>query len=163
MFKRRTPAYRLPRTLRRARANAIDPNLKRMNEEYSAGSVAGKFRVLRWMPDGRYPFQRTCEFQTKTDFCSTTVNPKIEVPKFDKKAFRSEPSRGGAAYGGLGKTTAASLTALTSGRARRRLSNVQHVRVVSSKSSTCFPVSHAHQAMRAKAHAICSSRMCTTT
>ena len=77
-------AYRLPRTLRRARANAIDPNLKQMNEDYSAGSVAGKFRVLRWMPDARFPFQRTCEFQTKTDFCSSTVNPKIEVPKFDR-------------------------------------------------------------------------------
>jgi hypothetical protein len=78
------PAYRLRRTLERARTVALDPNLKQMNDEYSAGSVGGKFRVLRWMPDARYPSQRTCEFQTKTDFCSSTVNPKIDVPKFDK-------------------------------------------------------------------------------
>src|SRR5262249_4290036 len=71
--------------LSRARAEAINPDLKQMNEEYSAGSVAGKFRVMRWMPDPNYPFQRTCEFQTKQDFCNNTVNPKIEVPKFDKK------------------------------------------------------------------------------
>ena len=38
----------------------IEPDLKKMNEDYSAGSVNGKFRVLRrWMPDARYPFQRT--------------------------------------------------------------------------------------------------------
>lgn len=83
-----TPADRLSRTLERARAVAGDPNLKQMNEDYSAGSVAGKFRVLRWMPDARYPFQRMCEFQSKNDFCSSTVNPKIEVPKFDRKGIQ---------------------------------------------------------------------------
>jgi hypothetical protein len=93
-----SPDYRLPRTLRRGRAAAADPNLQQMNEDYSAGSVAGNFRVLRWMPDARYPFQRMCEFQTKNDFCSSTVNPKIDVPKFDKKGVQigSEPKARGA-------------------------------------------------------------------
>ena len=75
-----------------------NPNLKQMNEDYSAGSVGGKFRVLRWMPDARFPFQRTCEFQTKNDFCNSTVNPKIEVQKFDKRGnqVETEPiGRGG--------------------------------------------------------------------
>ncbi len=85
IYVQEKPGYRLPRTLARARAVALDPNLRQMNDDYSAGSVAGKFRVLRWMPDARYPYQQTCEFQTKTDFCSSTINPKIEVPKFDKQ------------------------------------------------------------------------------
>jgi hypothetical protein len=62
--------------------------LQQMNAEYSAGSVGGKFRVLRWMPDAQYPLQRTCEFQTRNDFCNTTINPKIEVSKFDKDGNR---------------------------------------------------------------------------
>ena len=120
-----------------------------MNEEYSAGSVGGKFRLLRWIPDARYPFQRTCEFQTKTDFCSSAVNPKIEVPKFDNTGIQVGLSRRDAAFGGSRKTTAASLTALTSvpARARQRSSNVEHTTAAPSKSSTCFPVSHANRAM----------------
>jgi hypothetical protein len=82
------PDYRLPRTLRRARTAAADPNLKQMNDEYTAGSVNGKFRVLRWMPHPRYPLQRMCEFQTKTDFGNSTVNPKVEVPKFNRNGVK---------------------------------------------------------------------------
>lgn len=69
-----------------------------MNNEYSAGSVSGKFRVLRWMPDSRYPYQLTCEFQSKNDFCSSTVNPKIDVSKFDRKGNQvgTEPKARGA-------------------------------------------------------------------
>ena len=33
-----------------SRGGLADPNLAQMNTDYSAGSVSGKFRVLRWMP-----------------------------------------------------------------------------------------------------------------
>ena len=87
---------------RAATANSI---LAQMNRDYSAGSIEGKFRVLRWMPDARYPAQRTCEFQTKNDFCNSTVNPKVEVPKFDKKGNQvgTEPKGRGAWW--LGQDT----------------------------------------------------------
>ena len=50
------------------------------------------------MPDSRYPYQLTCEFQSKNDFCSSTVNPKIDVSKFDRKGNQvgTEPKARGA-------------------------------------------------------------------
>jgi hypothetical protein len=84
-----------PDDLLRGIAEANDPNLKQMNDDYSAGSVGGKFRVLRWLPDARYPHQRTCEFQTKNDFCNSTINPKI---KFDKQGNQLPEPKGRGAW-----------------------------------------------------------------
>jgi Mesyanzhinovviridae DNA primase len=72
------------RLLERAHLAADNPDLAEMNECFAAGSVKGKFRVIKWIPDARYPHQRVAEFYTRGDFCNAVVNPKIQVPKFDK-------------------------------------------------------------------------------
>lgn len=76
------------RLIERAHLAADNPDLAEMNERFAAGSVKGKFRVVKWVPDTRYPHQRVAEFYSRGDFCNAIVNPKIEVPKFNEKGKR---------------------------------------------------------------------------
>jgi hypothetical protein len=68
---------------------ASNPDIEQMNRDHAAGRVKGKFRVISWMPDSRYPRQRIAEFSGHDDFCNAVVNPKIIVPVFDKDGKKS--------------------------------------------------------------------------
>jgi Family of unknown function (DUF5906) len=62
-----------------------DPVIAEMNRRYSAGFIGGKFRVARFEQHPKYPLQRRVEFLTKDDFTNGVINPRVEVPKFNKK------------------------------------------------------------------------------
>jgi hypothetical protein len=51
--------------------------LAEMNAVHATVSVAGKFRVMTYVPDRLYPSQRVAIFSTKTDFLNQVVVPKI--------------------------------------------------------------------------------------
>jgi hypothetical protein len=55
-----------------------------MNRRYSAGFIGGKFRVARFDHHPKYPLQRLVEFSSKEDFLNGVINPRVEVPKFNK-------------------------------------------------------------------------------
>ena len=61
------------------------PVVAEMNRHYSAGFIGGKFRVARFDQHPKYPLQRRVEFLTKDDFTNGVINPRVEVPKFNKK------------------------------------------------------------------------------
>jgi hypothetical protein len=65
--------------------SATDPVIAEMNRHYSAGFIGGKFRVARFERHPKYPLQRRVEFLTKDDFTNGVINPRVEVPKFNKK------------------------------------------------------------------------------
>jgi hypothetical protein len=64
-----------------------DPVLSEMNCTYSAGRLKNKFRVAWFAPHPRYPLQQHVEFLGKDDFLNSTINPRVRVPKFNKKGM----------------------------------------------------------------------------
>ena len=63
---------------------ATNPVIAEMNRHYSAGFIGGKFRIARFEQHPKY-LQRRIEFLTKDDFTNGVINPRVEVPKFNKK------------------------------------------------------------------------------
>jgi hypothetical protein len=53
--------------------------LAAMNAIHATVSVAGKFRVMTYVPHPIYPLQRVPIFSTKTDFLNHVVEPKISI------------------------------------------------------------------------------------
>ena len=66
-----------------------NPDVEQMNRDHAAGRVKGKFRVISWLPDSRYPNQRIAEFSGHDDFCNAVINPKVLVPVFDKEGNKT--------------------------------------------------------------------------
>ena len=53
-----SPAYRLPRTLRRAHEFSIDPDLEEMNSKHAVLPIGDKTRVVTWGNDHRFPWSQ---------------------------------------------------------------------------------------------------------
>ena len=53
--------------------------LMEMNRIDAAVSVAGKFRVMTFVPHPLYPLQSIAQFSSKEDFCNHVVEPRILV------------------------------------------------------------------------------------
>src|SRR5262249_61107169 len=70
-----SPAYRLPRTIRRAHEVAIDPDLEAMNSQHAVLPIGGKTRVVAWGDDPDFPGRK--------DDCPGTI-----VRRFQKPAFK---------------------------------------------------------------------------
>lgn len=62
-----------------------------MNRDYAAGAVRGKFRIIAWRPDARYPMQRTTDFFSHDDFLHTVRNPGVVIGMTDEGIPRRVP------------------------------------------------------------------------
>jgi hypothetical protein len=74
----------LTRVIEKAHQYADNPVLEQMNRDFAAGFIGSKFRIAKFDLHPRYPLQRNVEFLSKDDFINGVINPKVEVPKFDK-------------------------------------------------------------------------------
>ena len=78
------PAYRLPRTVRRAREFAIDPDLEAMNSKHAVLPIGDKTRVVTWDDDYEFPGRKTIvRAQTFADFRNLYSN-KRKITKTGK-------------------------------------------------------------------------------
>lgn len=86
-----SPAYRLPRTLRRAHEFAIDPDLEEMNSKHAVLPIGDKTRVVTWGDDHEFPGRKTIvRAQSFTDFRNLHSNKRKSIEITDKSAKRKE-------------------------------------------------------------------------
>jgi hypothetical protein len=75
-----SPTYRLPRTLRRAREFAIDPDLEKMNSKHAVLPIGDKTRVVTWDDDYDFPGRKIIvRAQTFADFKNVHSNKRKVV------------------------------------------------------------------------------------
>ena len=75
-----SPAYRLPRTIRRAHEVAIDPDLEAMNSQHAVLPIGGKTRVVTWGDDPDFPGRKTIvRAQSFADFKNLHSNKRKRI------------------------------------------------------------------------------------
>jgi hypothetical protein len=75
-----SPAYRLPRTIRRAHEFAIDPDLEEMNSKHAVLPIGDKTRVVTWDDDYDFPGRKIIvRAQTFADFKNLHSNKRKVV------------------------------------------------------------------------------------
>jgi Mesyanzhinovviridae DNA primase len=94
-----SPAYRLPRTIRRAHEFAIDPDLEEMNSQHAVLPIGDKTRVVTWGDDAHFPGRKTIvRAQTFDDFKNLHSNKRklVETSKIgnDGKPITKSIPRG---------------------------------------------------------------------
>jgi len=67
--------------------------LAELNAIYATVSIAGKFRVMTYIPHGEFSQQRVVVFSTKTDFLNHVVTPKITVVEKTEDGASRETKR----------------------------------------------------------------------
>ena len=74
------PHYRLPRTIRRARDFAIDPDLEAMNSQHAVLPIGDKTRVVTWGDDPDFPGRKTIvRAQSFPDFKNLHSNKRKTI------------------------------------------------------------------------------------
>ena len=68
-----SPAYRLPRTLRRAHEFAIDPDLEEMNSKHAVLPIGDKTRVVTWGDDHDFPVARQSSGRKSSPILGTCI------------------------------------------------------------------------------------------
>jgi hypothetical protein len=79
------PEYRLPRTIRRARDFAIDPDLDAMNNQHAVLPIGDKTRVVTWGDDPDFPGRKTIvRAQSFPDFKNLHSNKRKTIVRKDE-------------------------------------------------------------------------------
>ena len=79
------PHYRLPRTIRRARDHAIDPDLEAMNNQHAVLPIGDKTRVVTWGDDPDFPGRKTIvRAQSFPDFKNLHSNKRKTIVRKDE-------------------------------------------------------------------------------
>jgi hypothetical protein len=86
-----SPAYRLPRTIRRAHDFAIDPDLEAMNSKHAVLPIGDKTRVVTWDEDHEFPGRKTIiRAQSFVDFKNLHSNKRKIIETKDKQGNSKE-------------------------------------------------------------------------
>ena len=86
-----SPAYRLPRTIRRAHEFAIDPDLEAMNSKHAVLPIGDKTRVVTWDKDHEFPGRKTIiRAQSFVDFKNLHSNKRKIIETKDKQGNSKE-------------------------------------------------------------------------
>jgi hypothetical protein len=74
----------LIRVIEKAHRYTDNPVLEQMNRDFAAGFIGSKFRIAKFDLHPRFRCSATSHFLSKDDFINGVINPRAEVPKFDK-------------------------------------------------------------------------------